>query len=237
MLQRFVGSSSGAGSGRGSDTGGIELFEAGTEWTEIPEGAVLPPGLEIRVDFANDRKFARLQVVEAEEGEEEEEEEKEKEIEPEDEQALAHFRAAHEAADAAAAAEAAGEAADGVKSPGPKLLFAFTCGQCGTRAHKTISKQAYEGGVVIVRCPGCDATHLVADRLGWFKDEDEDGDGTFDIADVVRRRLEAEGNSRSGGSRGGSGKLSIVDAEGEDGVLQLRREDGGGGGGGGGVQS
>ena len=32
------------------------------------------------------------------------------------------------------------------------------------------SRQAYEQGVVIVRCPACDARHLVADRLGWFGD-------------------------------------------------------------------
>ena len=48
------------------------------------------------------------------------------------------------------------------------LYMMFTCGKCETRAAKGFSRQAYENGVVIVRCPGCQVQHLVADRYGWF---------------------------------------------------------------------
>ncbi|KAK9822254.1 hypothetical protein WJX81_007761 [Elliptochloris bilobata] len=40
--------------------------------------------------------------------------------------------------------------------------------QCGTRAAKQFSRQAYDSGVVIAVCPGCQGRHLLADRKGWF---------------------------------------------------------------------
>jgi len=47
----------------------------------------------------------------------------------------------------------------------------FTCNVCQNRQARTFSKDAYEVGVVLIRCEGCDNLHLIADNLGWFRDE------------------------------------------------------------------
>jgi len=44
----------------------------------------------------------------------------------------------------------------------------FTCSKCDTRSVKAFSRAAYTKGVVLVRCPGCQSHHLIADHLGFF---------------------------------------------------------------------
>jgi mitochondrial protein import protein ZIM17 len=59
------------------------------------------------------------------------------------------------------------------------MAIVFTCTKCDTRSAKTFSRQSYENGIVLIRCPGCKNLHLVADNLGWF------GEDKFKIEDLA----------------------------------------------------
>lgn len=54
-----------------------------------------------------------------------------------------------------------------------KKFIAYTCKICSTRNSHMFSKKAYEEGIVIVTCDGCNNKHLIADNLGWFKHVDK----------------------------------------------------------------
>ncbi|KAI7816279.1 DNL zinc finger-domain-containing protein, partial [Gamsiella multidivaricata] len=65
-----------------------------------------------------------------------------------------------------------------------RMLIGFTCTVCNNRSHKTMSKHAYNHGVVLMQCDHCKNRHLIADHLGWFKN------GGVTVEDLVKERGE-----------------------------------------------
>lgn len=81
-------------------------------------------------------------------------------------------------------AESAAATTNAQQADDPKARFiaVYTCKVCETRSAKSISRQAYTEGVVLIRCDGCQKLHLFADHLGWFDD------ARLDIEDIMREK-------------------------------------------------
>lgn len=92
----------------------------------------------------------------------------------------------------------------GIKHGDHKMVMLMTCTVCDTRSAKVISKDAYEKGVVLARCPGCENLHLIADRCGWFED---------DQVDVESILAEAGSQVRRAGVNGDVLELSVDDLD------------------------
>lgn len=81
----------------------------------------------------------------------------------------------------------------GAQTGGRKLAIVFTCNVCETRSAKQFTEQAYTQGVVLVRCPGCQNLHLIADRLGYFDDQQWDLDSIAEKTGQSVEKITDEG--------------------------------------------
>ena len=101
---------------------------------------------------------------------------------------------------------------------GRQLALVFTCAVCETRSVKQFTENAYLTGVVMVRCPGCQNLHLIADRLGWF--DDTDGT-TFDLTTLEKMTGQKVQRLSAADTDTETWQLSLQDLVGKDKMLQL----------------
>lgn len=110
----------------------------------------------------------------------------------------------------------------GTRTGGPgsrQLAIVFTCNVCETRSAKQFTENAYQHGVVLVRCPGCQNLHLIADRLGWFDDSDSQ---QFDLSTL--EQMTGQKVKRVGDDDASMWEVSLEDLVGREKMQQLLKE-------------
>lgn len=63
-----------------------------------------------------------------------------------------------------------------------RLFCAYSCKICSTRNHGLVSKVAFNGGTVIMRCKQCNNLHLMVDHLNWF------GEGARSMQQILQAK-------------------------------------------------
>lgn len=89
----------------------------------------------------------------------------------------------------------------------------FTCNICESPNSHSISRHAYTKGTVIVTCPGCNSTHLIADNLNWIEDDFKNLEQAMAKRGTPVRRIVNDGVAASAASAAMS---ALQSEEGDD---------------------
>ena len=94
----------------------------------------------------------------------------------------------------------------------------FTCNVCEAPNSHSISRHAYTKGTVLVTCPGCQSSHLIADNLNWIEDDFKNLEEYMAKRGTPVTRLVADGVAQSAAASalGDAGAESEGEDEGED---------------------
>lgn len=72
-----------------------------------------------------------------------------------------------------------------------RISISFVCNKCNNKVEKTMSKQAYTKGVVLIQCPQCTNRHLIADNLNWFQT------GSKNVEELVSKKEKSNDDTNS----------------------------------------
>lgn len=101
------------------------------------------------------------------------------------------------------------------KTKRERFELQFTCNVCGGPNSHSISRHAYAKGTVIVTCPGCNSTHLIADNLNWIEDDFRNIEEAMAKRGTPVRNLQTAGVAASAASAA-AGALESEDDNNDD---------------------